>query len=286
MALANAALYAFNKAADGDIVASSEAGDFIAENLLDSQPGRIWRGVGKEAHTIEGDFGGTGEAVSSFALTNHNLDELVTVKLELFDADGATVLYTATWDAVSPVLGWGEGAWGDVPNIGGYVNGGWTSRNLIKLFSPITAWSYKVTIDNMESYQDDNYPQAGLLFIGYPFQPQHKNVMADPAIPVEDPTRLIVTRSQALRSDPMEPYRVMEWTWGFLTTEETVEFREMCRLVGKRSAIVASLWPGDDTGREVEGQMLCRIVDWTGPEKLPSTITDYYRASVTLREVI
>lgn len=281
----NAALYGFNWAADGSISASAEVGAMVAENLLDSQPGKIWRGAGRVEHTLEGGLGGE-QSVSAFALIRHNLHERATVRLELArDQAFTNVVLDMTWDAVSPMLGWGEGTWGADANIGGYINTAWGSTHLIKSFDSVYAAYYRVTISNLYD-QDVGYPEAGNLFLGSPFQPA-RNVRPNPSIPVEDPSELVETRGQALRAQSKQPYRVMSLEWHLLTAVEAREFRDLCRRVGRRSTMIVTLWPGDaDLAKEQDNQFLARLVDWDGPHRNPDLYTDYFEINVTLREAL
>lgn len=264
------------------VSASTEAGEYLASNLLNDQPSEVWRGTNGNNHIISGGLSAL-SLVSGVALGNHNLSA-ETLRLELFSDYFETATFDQTWTVSDPEYTWGTGTWGNVfSTFGGYplIESG-IADNFIKTFTSVVALYYRITISGITS----DYPEAGVLYLGKAFQPV-KNVSRDPSVPVIDPSSIEMTRGQSMRSDNRTTYREITVNWPVLTIEEAHALRRIVRTTGRRGLMVFSLLPGGGDIDEQETSMICRMVTPPTITRRPDTVNDTYFASpTTFREAL
>lgn len=280
MAIENPILLAVNEI--DNISATSEISTLQASNLHNDQPSELWRAASAVDVVFTGSFE-TVKQISGFGLINHNLDE-ETVQLELaMDASYLNIVKTETWTAKDPDFGWGEGTFGDLYSTwGGYaLDDGGLNDQLIKTFTGVGARYWRVTIAGVAT----TTPEAGTLFLGAAFQPQI-GARRDPDVPVVDPSEVVRTRGQAMRSDNQPTFREISYEYIGLNAEEAMEFKRICRRAGKRKLSLFSLMPGAGSAEEKESKMPCRIIDWSGPARVEASAESLYIAQVTLQEAL
>lgn len=281
MAISKSILLGVNRITS--ITASSESGDFVDDNLLNQQPSELWKAsaIPSPAEvTITGAFDRR-RAISGIALTNHNL-QTETIRLELSTDSGYTdVVYDQTWDVADEYYAWGTGSWGDVEATwGGFaLDEQATDSQFIQTFTTQYAAYYRVTLGSLTVT-----PQAGALFLG---EALTAGVSRDPTIPVVDPSTVVMTRGQAMRSDNQPTYREIYIRYVALTASQAHDLRNICRSSGRRKLVVFAMQPGASGVDEVETEMVCRMVDWSGPTRIwESGAGARYTAEITFREAL
>jgi len=283
LALEKAILLGVNKIST--ITADSEAGEFVAENMINQQPSEIWQAAGLPSPNsiqISGSLGGI-QITNGVAISNSNLT-VETLRLELSTDDAfSDVVFDVSWDFTDPLYGWGEGDWGDTQStFGGYAvfDTAGAHYEFLKTFSGQYAAYYRFTISGLVVV-----PEIGALFLGRALQ---SGIARDPEIPIVDPSQIVMTRGQGMRSDSQPTYREFRVRYVGLTTEEAHELRSVLRVSGKRKLVAFQMHPGTEGLNEIETRMICRIVDWTGPVRIGRTTNAQSRwtADLILREAI
>lgn len=281
MAITKSILLGINRIST--ITASSELGSFIDDNLLNQQPSELWKASSIPSPavvTITGTFDRL-RTIGGIALSNHNLDT-ETIRLELSQvANFSTTVYDNTWSTESPYYSWGTGSWGDVNSTyGGFaLSSTGIDSQFIKTFTGVYAEYYRVTIGGLAVV-----PQAGTLFLG---EALTAGIARDPSIPIIDPSTVVMTRGQSMRSDNQPTYREVRTRYVALTQSQAHNFRLICRETGRRKLVVFAMQPGSSGVDEVETQMVCRLVAWEGPTRIYESAEDTrYTASITLREAL
>ena len=252
------------------LTATSEAGTYVADNLTNVQPGKIWRSTTDAAQTITGDFGGD-KRCTAFALYSHNLSDDATLRLTLSsDAGHVTQIYDTTVAAIDPLYGWGEGPYG-MEGYGGYSSEGWAQPfSIIWLGATYVARYFRVIIT--DTTNSDEYIQAGRIKIGQHFDIP---VVAGYGMGWTEQTELTRTRGGALRSDSRDPYRYASATSTVLDKLQEGDLLEVFRSVGKRGDVLWSAFPDDATVQERRNVILGRLTDYGSANisKVGSTIT-------------
>ncbi|KAA3625894.1 MAG: hypothetical protein DWQ08_08750, partial [Proteobacteria bacterium] len=155
------------------VSATSEVGDFVDDNLFDSDPDLSWRSSSTAAQTLTVTLDRV-RPVDCVALCAHNLSVSATVQITY--KDGATVLATDTVDAHRPLYGAFQapgafliGAFG-VPD----------PNDQIEFLYPYTdVWRDELVFpDTIEivitdTANPDGYIEIGYLFIAQSFTPEH-----------------------------------------------------------------------------------------------------------------
>ncbi len=261
------------------IASTSESGDFVDDNLLNQQPSELWKASSAVTQVLSGALTGT-RVISGIAFGNHNMTA-ETLQLELATDSGYTdIVLNQTWDFKDIYYGWGQGTWGNVYSTwGGFSieNTGLDSQ-FIEVFDGVSSAYYRVTITDPSVA-----PEGGVLFLGEALQ---SGVSRDPQIPVIDPSSIVMTRGQAMRSDNLDTYREIGITFNALTTTQAHAFRRICRNTGKQKLVAFSLQPGTEGLDEVETKMVARMVDWQGPTRIGATKDPRYTAQLTFREAL
>lgn len=254
------------------LTVTSEAGSYSVSNLLNVQNGRIWRSTTDAAQTITGDFGEEKRS-TAFCLYAHNLsnDGTASVRVTLSNDSGHTdQVYDTTVEATDPLYGWGEGPYG-MEGYGGYSSEGWAQPFTVIWFgSTIVARYFRCIItDTSNSY---NYIQAGRIKVG-----QHIDVpvVSGYGMGWTEQTEMTRTRGGALRSDSRDPYRYANATTAVLDKIQEGDLLEVFRSVGRRSDVLWSAFPDDNTAQTRRNTILGRLTDYgtANIQKVGSTIT-------------
>ena len=254
------------------LTATSEAGTYVADNLTNVQPGKIWRSTTDAAQTITGDFG-EDKRCTAFCLYAHNLsnDGSATVQVTISNDSGHTdQVFNTTVEATDPLYGWGEGPYG-MEGYGGYSSEGWAQPFTVIWFgSTYVARYFRCIITDTSN--SNNYVQAGRIKIG-----QHIDVpvVAGYGMGWTEQTELTRTRGGALRSDSRDPFRYANATSAVLDKIEEGDLLEIFRSVGKRGDVLWSAFPDDATAQTRRNTILGRLTDYGSADisKVGSTIT-------------
>jgi len=254
------------------LAATSQAGTYVVENLTNVQPGKIWRSTSAAAQTITGDFGEEKRS-TAFCLYAHNLsnDGSATVRVTLSNDSGhSDIVYDTTVEATDPLYGWGEGPYG-MEGYGGYTSEGWTQRFTVIWFDATVVARYFrcIITDTANAY---GYVQAGRIKVG-----QHIDipVVAGYGMGWTEQTEMTRTRGGALRSDSRDPYRYANGTTAVLDKIQEGDLLEVFRSVGKRSDVLWSAFPDDNTAQTRRNTILGRLTDYGAAEiqQVGSTVT-------------
>ena len=279
--MSNAILLGANQVINA--TASNEVGgDYVAANLYNVQPSETWRGSTADA-TFTGSFSEM-KIISGFALGNFNLSG-ETVRLELaLDSGYSNIVYDNSWPARNSTYGWGQGTWGNLFSTwGGYglTTSALSVAQLIVAFTGVGATHWRVTVSDMTV----SVPEIGTLFLGTAFQPA-KNISRSPLLAEVDPSEVIMTRGQSMRSIVRRSYREMAIDWPALTADEAMTLRRIFRETGLNGLVVFDMLPDESSTEADESRMLARMVSWDGPTRRGDTVETRYSASVTLREAL
>lgn len=265
------------------VTATNELGEFVDDNLLNTQPSELWKASSVPSPavvTITGELD-KARTVGGFGLGNHNLTN-ESIQLELFEDAGMTIrVYNTIWSATDAYYSWGTGSWGDLDSTwGGFsLSGTEIDQHFIKTFTSVYCRYYRVTLSSLTTA-----PSAGVLFIGDALQ---SGVSRDPSIPVIDPSAVTMTRGQAMRSDNQPTFREISVRYVALTSTQAHNLRLICRETGKRGLMIFSLIPGASGLEELETALVCRLVSWDGPTRMwESNQESRYTAELTFREAL
>lgn len=241
------------------LTATSEAGTYLASNLLNVQPGRIWRSTSTAAQTITADFG-EDKRCTAFCLYAHNLsnDGSATVRVTLSNDSGHTdIVYDTTVEATEPLYGWGEGPYG-LEGYGGYSSEGYSQNFTVIWFGgTYVARYFRAVITDTSNA--DGYIQAGRIKIG-----QHMDipVVQGYSMGWDEQTELTRTRGGALRSDSRDPFRYASATSAVLDKIQEGDILEIFRSVGRRGDVLWSAFPDDATAQTRRNTILGRLTDY------------------------
>lgn len=250
---------------DGTAYASSEAGDMIAENVLDVQPRRRWRAVGDGPHLLTLDWG-VNKPVNMLVIAFNNLTISSSVCISLYDQAGDTL-----WDQCNTgefsELGWGiqplgeyglGGTWGNEGAPGsGDENYEYKDNDYIIFSLPQEVQASSVAIEVSDGGNEDGYIELGRIKVGK-------------AIPIKftagyemgwmDTTTLTRTRGGALRSNNGRPYRYANVP--VTMDDDQVQLHQIYRDIGRRYDIVWSGFPPLTSNNSSENLILGRFTDF------------------------
>jgi hypothetical protein len=241
------------------LTATSEAGTYLASNLLNVQPGRIWRSTSTAAQTITADLG-EDKRNNAFCIYAHNLsnDGTASVRLTLSnDAAHTDIVYDNTVEGTDPLYGWGEGPYG-MEGYGGYSSEGWAQPfTVIWLGDVYVARYFRVIIT--DTANADGYIQAGRIKLG---QSIDIPVVQGYSMGWDEQTELTRTRGGALRSDSRDPFRYASATSAVLDKIQEGDVLEVFRSVGRRGDVLWSAFPDDATAQTRRNTILGRLTDY------------------------
>jgi len=254
------------------LTATSAAGTYVVANLVNVQPGRIWRSTSASAQTITVDMG-EDKVCTCFVLYAHNLsnDGSATVQVTLSNDSGhSDQVFDTTVEATDPLHGWGEGGYG-MAGFGGYSDEGYAQPFTVIWFGAAYVARYARVIIT-DTSNSAGYVQAGRIKIG-----QHIDVpvVSGYGMGWTEQTELTRTRGGALRSDSRDPFRYANATSAVLDKIQEGDLLEVFRSVGKRGDVLWSAFPDDATAQTRRNTILGRLVDYgtADIQKVGSTIS-------------
>lgn len=157
------------------LTVTSEAGNMLASNMTNQQPGIPWRSTSTAAQVITGRLGesDTTHPVRFLLLYTHNLSAGSSIRLELSRlADFSVIDFDETWGYSPPAAGFGEYPFGQAEfGYGQRIGGDGYNPFLLEFFdNSIESSYYRVTITDTSN--PDGYIQVGRMAMGDYWQPE------------------------------------------------------------------------------------------------------------------
>lgn len=245
-------------------------------NLMNTMPSVKWRSGNYTAGNViklSIDIGSVNNRpVNAFALYNHNLTSAGQYRLKGYvdqverDADinssGTASKYDSGWVTAEEEasIGYGQGAYATY-GYGGYPLAGWLRYKYIAqyLTNALTCRWWAVFIK--DSGNTDGYIEAGRLLLTQYFQPS-VNMDWGYSIDWVDPSKQIRTRGGSLRSEFRTPYRSVNVSYSWLSESDLNFILEIERLIGKRSEVLWSAYPNENTVQGRRNIILGRLSSW------------------------
>jgi hypothetical protein len=219
---------------------------------------------------ILGDWNGSVQTVTSFAILRHNLTSAATLRLRLYD--GANQTGTVVYDSGSAslgdqILGWGAFQWGiDVWGPGLFTE--WPVAYYTLWFATCSALSFRLEMS--DPINPDGYMEIGRIFCGLYFEPEF-NVSHGASVEWADSSRQARTEGGSLRTENIESYRRWKFSLAVLSETERAIITDIFRSTGLKSDFFISAFPG--RGGEIER-------DFSGQAKIvqiPAVSCEHYQ---------
>lgn len=244
------------------VTASSEAGNMVVGNMLNTLPGVPWRSTGAASEVISIDLTQS-EPVSVVVLYKNNLSNDATVTIQGSDDAGFSVLIydSGGLPGAEPEYGWGEAPFG-MPGFGGYAEEGkaWSHPFLVAWIPLSTARYWRITME--DSANPDGYIQVGRLMIGSYFSPKY-NVNWGYSDGWQDLSTQSRTRGGDLRTEHRPRFRKGTLKFSWLDATDSGRFSQMFFEVGRSKDMLISTFPEDGTSRDYLHTMIVKLTDWS-----------------------
>lgn len=268
---------------NGTLTFSSAVATLPGANIQDDLRDKVWRTTGCSEEWAKLVLSQP-EYIDSLAIAGHNLSSTAVITVQGNVADEwISPAFEEEFDAWEPVIGYGEGWYGE-GGYGGYIAADEQPRyqTIIRFLASTQYYRYwRIKITDISN--PDGYIEIGRGFLGYAFQPQVNFTWDWEMIPV-DPS--VVTKSQGGQAfkDEKTPYTVIKFKLEEL--QDTEAFYKMMRLLqdyGTHQNCFVCLDPDSARGRMFTG-FYGFFQDQKNP--LKNSFINRWGASLTFEEAV
>ena len=242
------------------IVASSEAGNMVVENVLNSLPGIVWRSTGVTSETIRLKFT-KARQVNAVVLYSNNFTNSATITITAFsDAAFTTPIVGAEFitPGGEPELGFGEGAFG-LSGFGGYDDEAWDHPFMVRWIDLTTAQYWEIKVVNPTNPL--GYIEIGRLLVGQYFTPVFNMDWGYP-FGWNNDSQQDRTRGGDLRTERRPSHRDGSFTLANMGVSDANQIREMLRYVGKSRDMLISAYPEATDSDGYQNNVVAKLTDW------------------------
>jgi hypothetical protein len=280
MAVSNIRILVENKI---DSVTLSDSPTMVStlsvENLQNSLRAKVARTTGIADQSILGDWSAP-VSISGAAIWRTNLSDEGTWRLRLYDGAGQTgsVVYDSGVIDAAEKITLGDLNWGIDP-LGATVYTEWDKISATLWFEAVSALSFELTLS--DAGNSDGYMEVSGLYMGVAASPTF-NAVNGLALKWQDDTKQERTDGGSLRSDAVEPYRVIQFNLDTLVESERAIFIEMMRSTGLRKDIFVSCFPGAGGKQERDYSFACKL---SGQSSSTYATFNIYKQNFVMQEI-
>ena len=260
------------------ITVTSEATDYPATYLQNSQPSWKWRSTSAAVQQITWDAGEL-QSADAFALIESNLTGDSTIRIELAtDAGYSSLALDVTIPGKLPLYGLGEGPLG-LDGLEGFSDDTEVQDILTYFFDAVTYRYGRITIT--DTGNPDGYVEIGKLMLGRSWQPTVNHDWGATHRRVKN-SRVSRTRGGGARSSPAISYRVIAVSFSWLDEADDAELDDLIARYGSRSGVLLSAYPDQGGSREQKFSVYGLLSGWSESTRQQ---TDHYAQGIEVEEL-